>query len=181
MKNRKVILITGPGGSGKTSLAERIAQNKNWVLVSEDLFWVEIKEGRPAGEGRTTEEQSVVQPAVVHQIRGLLSKGNNVVLEFINYENPPKPLIYYYEELLKDTSQICVVALRPNESAIWERKKKRGRAHDQDFERESKNARHQLACLESSFIREEWAIDSSNMTVEEIYAKFILSFIEESA
>ena len=181
MMNSKVILITGPSGSGKTSLAERIAQNENWVLVSEDLFWAEIKEGHPAGEGRTTEEQSVVQPAVMRQIRWLLSNSKNVVLEFINYENPPKPLIYYYEELLKDTSQICVVALRPNEAVIWERKKKRGRANDQDFERELKNARHQLACLESSFIKEEWAIDSSNMTVEEIYAKCILYFVEPYA
>ena len=181
LKDRKVILITGPAGSGKTSLAERIAQNENWIHVSEDLHWVEIKKGHSAGEGRTPEEQRIVQPAVVHQIRDLFSKENNVVLEFINYENPPNPLIFYYEELLKDSNQIFVAVLRPNESVIMERKKKRGRANDQDYEKELKNARHQLACLESIYIREEWAIDSSDMTVEEIYAKYILAFVEENA
>ncbi len=181
LKDRKVILITGPAGSGKTSLAERIAQNDNWIHASEDLHWVEIKKGHPVGEGRTPEEQRIVQPAVVHQVRDLLSKGNNVVLEFINYENPPKPLIYYYEELLRDTSQIFVAVLRPNESAIMDRKKKRGRVNDQDYEKELKNSRHQLACLESSYIREEWAIDNSDMTVEKTYAKHILAFVEENA
>src|SRR5215207_4153638 len=87
LKDRKTILITGPAGSGKTSLAERIAQNENWIHVSEDVHWVEIKQGHPPGELRTPEEQSIVQPAVVLQIRDLLSKGNSVVLEFINYEN----------------------------------------------------------------------------------------------
>jgi hypothetical protein len=90
-----------PSRSGKTSLAERIAKNENWIHVSEDVRWVEIKKGHPAGELRNPEEQRVVQPAVVLQIRDLLSKGNSVVLEFINYENSPKPLIYYYEELGK--------------------------------------------------------------------------------
>ena len=83
--------------------------------------------------------------------------------------------------LLKDTNQIFVVVLRPNESVIMERKKKRGRANDQDYEKELKNTSHQLACLESIYIREEWAIDSSDMTVEEIYAKYIPAFVEENA
>src|SRR5215207_7144093 len=92
LKDRKTILITGPAGSGKTSLAERIAQNEDWTHVSEDVHWVEIKKGRPVDEGRTPDEQRIVQSAVVLQVEALLSKGKSVVLEFINYENPPKPL-----------------------------------------------------------------------------------------
>jgi adenylate kinase family enzyme len=181
LKNRKAILITGPAGSGKTSLAERIAQNENWIHVSEDLHWVEIKKGHPVGESRTPEEQRTVQPAVVLQIRDLLAKGNRVVLEFINYENPPKPLLYYSEELAKVQCHILVKVLRPSDKVIMARKKIRGRANDQDYEQGLKNARHQLACLESSYIADEWMIDNSEMTVEEVYAQWFLAFVEENA
>ena len=177
MKDSKVILITGPAGSGKTSLAERIAQNENWIHVSEDLHWVEIKKGHPAGELRTREEQRIVQPAVLLQIKELLARGNHVVLEFINYENPPGPLLYYYEELQKAHADILVRVLRPAEWVIMERKKMRGREEDQDYEQELKNTRHQLACLESSYIKTEWLIDNSNRTVEEVYTESILGFI----
>ena len=180
LKARKVILITGPAGSGKTSLAERIAQNENWIHVSEDVHWVEIKKGHPAGELRTPEEQRIVQPAVVLQIRELLSKGNSVVLEFINYEKPPGPLIYYHEELGKVPCTISVKVLRPSEKVIMARKKIRGRADDQDYEQELKNTRHQLACAESSYIEDEWIIDNSEMTVEEVYPRCFLAFVEDN-
>ncbi len=181
LKDRKVILITGPAGSGKTSLAERIAQNEGWIHVSEDLHWMEIKKGHPAGEGRTPEEQRIVQPAVMFQIRSLFAKGNSVVLEFINYENPPKPLMYYYEELGKVPCTILVKVLRPSEKVIMARKKIRGRVNDQDYEKELNNARHQLACLASRYIEDDWIIDNSDMTVEEVYAKWFRAFVEEQA
>jgi hypothetical protein len=179
LKNNKVILITGPAGSGKTSLATRIAQNKNWIHVSEDLHWAEIKQGHPAGEPRTPEEQSLVRAAVLLQVRDLLSKGKAVVLEFINYENPPRPLIYYYEELHKDQNHTLVKVLRPTQWAIMERKKMRGRANDQDYGMALRNARHQLSCLEAGYIQSEWVIDNSLMTVEEVYTRYFLAFVQQ--
>ena len=181
LKDSKVILITGPAGSGKTSLAERIAQNDNWILVSEDAHWVEIKQGHPAGELRTPEEQSLVQPAVVLQTRAWLSKGKSVVLEFINYEDPPRPLLYYYEALGKVPCTILVKVLRPSEKVIMDRKKIRGRADDQDEELELINTRHQLACTESGYIEDEWILDNSDLTVEELYSRYFLAFVEQNA
>jgi len=103
------------------------------------------------------------------------------VLEFINYENPPQPLLYYYEALGKVPCTILVKVLRPSEKVIMARKKIRNRANDQDYEQGLKNARHQLACIASSAIKDEWIIDNSEMTVEEAYAKCFLAFVEGNA
>jgi hypothetical protein len=170
-----------PGRERQNQSGGKNCANENWIHLSEDEHWVEIKKGHPQGELRTTEEQRIVQPAVVLQIRDLLSKGHNVVLEFINYENPPRPLMYYSRELGNVPCTILVKVLRPSEEAILTRKKIRGRADDQDVEQELKNTRHQLACLESGYIEDGWIIDNSEVTVEEMYARCFLAFVEESA
>ncbi len=178
LKTNRVILISGPAGSGKTSLAERIAQNDNWIHVSEDNLWVEIKKGHPVGEGRTIEEQQIIQPAIVKQISTILTKGKNVVLEFINYENPPKPIIYYYKELTRQKIEVLLKVLGPTATVIMERKIIRGRENDNNYEKEIKNAVNQLACLDSSFIQKEWIIDNSCMSIEETYRKYFLEFCQ---
>jgi hypothetical protein len=38
-----------------------------------------------------------------------------------------------------------------------------------------------LACIGSSYIKDEWMIDNSEMTVEEVYAKHFLAFVEKNA
>ena len=57
----KAILISGPAGSGKTTVAKLIEKNERWELISEDEAWIKIKEGHPSGEARTPEEEAIVQ------------------------------------------------------------------------------------------------------------------------
>ena len=79
----QVLLLAGPGGAGKTSTAARIARHPDWEQVSEDDYWVKIKEGHPWGELRTPEEERIVQDKVVRRVIELLARKKNVVLEFI--------------------------------------------------------------------------------------------------
>jgi predicted kinase len=174
----KVILITGPAGSGKTTLAERIARNPNWVHVSEDAYWIEIKKGHRPGELRTQEEQRVVQPAVVHDVQSLLATGHQVVLEFILYEDPPLPLIYYHEHLGRPGVDILVRALRPTTAVLARRKSSRGRAGAS--EHEDRHIQRQLACLDASFVRTEWIVDNSGLSVEQTYDDYFRDFIDDS-
>ncbi|MCB0111787.1 MAG: AAA family ATPase [Caldilineaceae bacterium] len=178
LKQSRAILITGPAGSGKSTLAARIAQNRDWVHLSEDLHWVAIKQGHPAGEARTQEEQRIVQPAVVQQLGTLLAQGKNVVLGFINYQDPPQPLLYYHAALREISCPVLVKVLHPSAEVIMVRKKTRGRVDDQDIEQEWKNTKHQLACTASSAIADDWILDNSALTVEEVYVKYFLAFVE---
>jgi uridine kinase len=107
-ENRKVIIIAGPAGSGKTTTALRIAQNNNWSVISEDEFWVEIKKGHPEGEMRTPEEESIIQKKTLDKVLAMLASGSNVVLEFILYQNPPTPIIFYQTELERRNIEVLI-------------------------------------------------------------------------
>ena len=43
--------MAGPGGSGKSSTAARIAQERNWVHLSEDTYWDQITRARDRNVG----------------------------------------------------------------------------------------------------------------------------------
>lgn len=179
--NPTVILITGPAASGKTSTATKIAENQNWVLISEDDFWDEIKKNRPPNELRTDKEEDIVRPLVVKKIMDELSSGKNVVLEFLVYDIPPKSIIYYKKELLKNNVNVVIRVLRPNIDTILKRVSVRGRADDAGVKIEQlrKDAKHQIECLRSKFIDPEWVIDNSNISIEEVYNKYFLPIIEQ--
>lgn len=175
----KVILLTGPAGTGKTSLSERIAQHADWVCVSEDRFWEAIKYGHPAGEMRTAAEQKSVQASVLENVIALVASGKNVVLEFIVYEDPPRPLIVYINGLADQGIRTIVRVLKPTVAAILERQKARGREDDTNIELATANARHQTRRLESAYIQLDWVVDNSRTTLEDAYAKWFSPIVED--
>jgi len=177
-----VILLAGPAGGGKTTTAARIARNKNWVHISEDDFWVEIKKNHPMNEYRTPAEEKRVKPLAVKKILESVSKGKNVVFEFLVYETPPKPILYYQKELLKHKINAIVKVIRPKVSAILKRICARGNECDKvaGIKELKKHAKNQIRCLSSKYIKKEWVIDSSNISLDQLYKKYFLPIVKES-
>jgi adenylate kinase family enzyme len=176
----QVVLLTGPAGSGKTSLGARIAASPGWKHLSEDDYWVKIKEGHPAGELRTSEEQSVVQAEVVRDLLSTLRGGNRVVLEFILYEDPPRPVLAYQKALSEREIPFMTRILRPTLDELLVRIRTRGRVQESDIASMRSNAERQMACLASPLIRSDWLIDPTGDSLQETYAKHFKQIVEES-
>lgn len=174
----QVILLAGPGGAGKTSTAARIARHPDWEQVSEDDYWVKIKEGHPWGELRTPEEERIVQDEVVRRIVELVARKKNVVLEFILYEDPPHPLLNYRSALTSRGIPFTTRILRPSTNEVLRRMKMRGRPRDADVEKPRAQAVQQLRCLASPYIQHDWVIDTSDIPLEEVYATHFQAIVE---
>jgi hypothetical protein len=176
---QKVILIAAPAGAGKTSTAARIAQVESWTHISEDSVWDELP--RDPHTARTDEEKAIVQGRAVSYVQAQLAQGKNVVLEFIVYENPPQPIIFYRGELEKLGVPVHVRVLRPSLDDILLRQGVRANSHDTEVELAARkaNAEHQLRCLSSEHIDPRWVVDSSGVPLEEVYQRHFASIVEE--
>jgi len=175
----QVLLLAGPGGAGKTSTAARIAQDPDWEQVSEDDYWVKIKEGHPWGELRTPEEERIVQDKVVRRVIELLARKKNVLLEFILYEDPPHPLLSYRSALTSRGIPFTTRILRPSADEVLRRMKMRGRPRDADMEKRRAQAEQQLRCLATPHIQRDWVIDTSDIPLEEVYATHFQAIVED--
>lgn len=177
-RNPHVLLLAGPGGAGKTSTAARIARHSLWEHVSEDDYWVKIKEGHPWGELRTPTEQRIVQNEVERRVIELVMSKKNVVLEFILYEDPPHPLLNYQNVLASRDIPFTTRILRPSADAVLQRMTMRRRPRDADLEKRRGQVEHQLRCLASPYIQHDWLIDTSDLSLEEVYARHFQALVE---
>lgn len=178
--DQKVLLLVGPAGAGKTSMGERIAQESKWVHISEDHVWDELE--RPAHTARTPEEKAIVQPRTLEYIKAELKKGSSVVLDFIVYEDPPQPIMYYQEALAQLGVPFDTRVLRPSVDTLIARQAIRGGSHDTEVDESSrrKNAMWQIQCLTSDHIDPRWVVDSSDLALEQVYQRHFANLIEPS-
>lgn len=173
-----VILIVGPVGVGKTSTAARIAQHPQWEHVSEDDYWVKIKEGKPRGELRTSEEQLVVQRRVLEDVLTLIGERRKVVLEFILYETPPRALLHYQGALSSRRIPVETLLLRAHIDEVLSRMQSRGRPRDADLAQRRHDVWAQLRSLESPHVKPEWVLDTTDISLEDVYQRYFRHLVE---
>ncbi|MEY3990728.1 MAG: hypothetical protein RI985_1809 [Chloroflexota bacterium] len=173
-----VILIAGPAGAGKTTMATLIGNKPGWVALSEDAFWARLP--RDPHLLRTDAEKAIIQAQVVETAQTALAQGLRVVVEFIIYEDPPQPILFYYTTLTQSGHVVAIRVLRPTVEVLMQRQLQRGNAHDTELSVEMRrlNAEHQVRCLHSPAIDPAWVIDTSHQTVDAVYATHFAHLVE---
>jgi adenylate kinase family enzyme len=179
LPDQKVILIAAPGGAGKTTTAARIAKVDPWVHISEDRVWDELP--RDPHTFRTEAEKAIVQSKTVEYVKVELNKGHSVVLEFIVYDDPPQPIIFYQSEVTKLGVPVHVKVLRPSVDELLARQAVRANAHDTERELSERraNAEHQVRCLSSGSIDPNWVVNSTGVSLEDVYQRYFANIVEQ--
>ncbi|MBI5285139.1 MAG: AAA family ATPase [Chloroflexi bacterium] len=162
-----MLLITGPAGSGKSTVARRVSEELGWECISEDAYWV--RNGWGAGL-RSAEYEQVVQAQVGKDLLAVSGeRGRSAVLEFILYKDPPNPLTAYQELLSNSLVAFNTVVLKPSVDEILRRIQERGRPNDlRALELRRPEAEHQVQCLETKHIDPGWVIDSTGLSIDEV-------------
>jgi adenylate kinase family enzyme len=173
-----VILIAGPAGAGKSSMATLIGTKPGWVALSEDEFWGRLP--RDPHLLRTDAEKALIQAQVIAEALAQLAAGMRVVIEFIIYEDPPQPILFYYATLTQLGHVVAVRVLRPTVEVLMQRQAQRGNAHDTELSVEVRrlNAEHQVRCLHSSAIDLTWVVDASPLSLDDLYATHFAQLVE---
>ncbi|MCB0335554.1 MAG: AAA family ATPase [Bdellovibrionales bacterium] len=174
---QKVILLVGPSGSGKGTIAHFMAtMGENWTHLSEDNVWDEIQ--HPPTEFRTPEGFSKVKQLVLQHLENELRQGKSVVFEFLVFDNPPTPIFEYQQELAKRSIPFETKVLVPSVEKILANQKVRGRPEEQqDLVGQKRNAEHQLACLMNDSIPEQWRIDSTQLSPQNTFEMYFKSLV----
>jgi hypothetical protein len=116
---------------------------------------------------------------MIERVLEVLSGGKNVVLEFILYEDPPRPLLRYHEALAAQEIHFTTTILRPNVEEVLRRIHSRGRANDRGRPGLRARAEHQVRVLVSRYIEPGWLIDTTHLTVEDVYESYFKRGVEE--
>ncbi len=174
----QVVLIAGPAGAGKTSMANVIGARPGWVALSEDEFWGRLP--RDPHLLRTDAEKAVIQGQVVAEACAQRAAGRRVVIEFIIYEDPPQPILFYADALTKAGNVVAVRVLRPDVETLMRRQEQRGNAHDTGLSEavRRQNAEHQVHCLYSAAIDPAWVISVSDLPLADLYAAHFAALVD---
>lgn len=89
---KKLYILCGLAFSGKSTLAKRIVEHKQAILVSQDVIWFENKEKLNL-DLDSDEDWERIQKLSREEIRKLLADGNSVVYDDISLTKADRDLL----------------------------------------------------------------------------------------
>src|SRR5688572_16084007 len=110
MMEQNVLVLTGTCGSGKSTIAQLLADRHGWVRFSEDDFWrARFHKNRGAlGSEEHRQKRLAIREAVVARIVEAASEGQVVVVDAICHEGSPDAW-YDYQDLFAKAGLTSVV------------------------------------------------------------------------
>ncbi len=90
----RVLLLTGTCGSGKSTVAQCLAERHGWVRVSEDEVWrahFHRRRGEP-GSAEHRRRRGIVRSEVLSRVRAVVGAGRDVVVDATVHEATPDSL-----------------------------------------------------------------------------------------
>ena len=126
-----LILVCGLQGTGKTTVAKRIAEDTKSVLLSTDM----IRKGILEEPGYTEKEREMIYNLLFEMAEKLLSSGNSVVLDGTFYRKKLRDRVKKIAKKAK--SDFHMVEVKCSEEIIRKRMKERKKEEtgsDADFE-----------------------------------------------
>jgi hypothetical protein len=159
-------------------MGRRVAEVAGWYHLPEDRVWDELP--RQPHTARTDAEKAIVQERALEYIKAQLRQGKSVVLDFIVYEDPPQPILFYQSRLSELGVQVQVKVLRPSVDELILRQSIRANAHDTEVAEADRRrfAENEVRCLSSTHIDKSWIVDSTGMMLEDVYQREFKVLVE---
>jgi len=166
--NKKVLILSGPGSSGKTTIAELLVKRCNFVLLDGDR---EDTEFFPNGEQwlpDNSEKLSQAHNKILKKTKKLFKQGNSVAVDYIIFGQ----YLHFFEKFRNQFGDdLEIKILFPSEEELIKRDKNRkcwttGSERITAVYNEFEKNKNKLG--------EENYIDSSDETVEMTFEKYFL-------
>lgn len=164
--DNRVIILTGPGGSGKTTIADLLVKRCGFVLLDGDNADTEFF---PEGKQWLPENSEKLQKAhskILKQTKEIFNSGKSVVVDYIIFGH----YLEFFKQFRKEfENNLDIKVLFPSQKELIARDKKRdcwttGKERINTVRKEFDNIRNVIGA--------ENFINTSGQTAEETFRKY---------
>jgi len=164
-QNKKVLILSGPGGSGKTTIAELLVKQCGFILLDGDNEDTEFFPNGKQWLPENSEKLSQAHNKILKKAKKLFEAGNNVVIDYIIFRR----YLEFFEKFRREFgNNLEIKILFPSQGIVVGR----------DKERECwTTGAERIATVRSEFeeikneLGEENYIDTSDETAEMTFEK----------